>query len=338
MAGKNSAIKIGVFSSNPYDETSLSAQADDRISIQYFSAHLNDATVALCNGLDAVCVFVNDNVSATVLAQLSAMGVKHVALRCAGFNNVDLDKAQALGIAVSHVPAYAPEAVAEHAVALMLTLNRRMHKAYNRVKDGNFNLNGLLGFNMAGKTVGIVGTGHIGKATAKILLGFGCQVLCFDPYPDRHLQDAGVQYVALDKLLAESHIISLHCPLNEHSYHLINQDSIGKMRDGVMLINTSRGGLVDTQALIDGLKMHKIGYLGLDVYEMESELFFKDHSCEIIQDDVFERLSTFHNVLITGHQGFFTQEALSQIAQTTLSNVKKCADKNMDTTTFLVKP
>lgn len=332
------ATELGVFSSNPYDELSLSAQSDESVNIQFFPAHLNSKTVAVCTGLDAVCVFVNDVVDATVLEHLSTMGIKHVALRCAGYNNVDLEKAKALGIAVSHVPAYAPEAVAEHAVALMLTLNRKMHKAYNRVKDGNFDLNGLLGFNMAGKTVGVVGTGHIGKATARILLGFGCDVLCFDPYPDRQLQNAGVKYVSLDELFETSHIVTLHCPLNEQSYHLVNKDSISKMRDGVMLINTSRGGLVDTQALIDGLKMHKIGYLGLDVYEMESELFFKDHSCEIIQDDMFERLSTFHNVLITGHQGFFTREALSQIASTTLSNVKKCAENTMDTTTFLVKP
>lgn len=331
-------IQMGIFSCQPYDEASISKLAGGEINLHCFPARLDENTVPLCDGLDAVCVFVNDTVNAVVLEKLKAAGVSHIALRCAGYNNVDLEAAKGLGLAVSHVPAYAPEAVAEHAVALMLTLNRRMHKAYNRVKEGNFDLNGLLGFNMAGKTTGIIGTGHIGRATARILLGFGCEVLCYDPAPDRQLQDAGARFVPLDELLSRAHIVSLHCPLNQHSYHMINEESISKMRDGVMLINTSRGGLADTQALINGLKSHKIGYLGLDVYEMESELFFKDHSCEIIQDDVFERLSTFHNVLITGHQGFFTQEALGQIAQTTLNNVAACANGTMDTTTFLVKP
>lgn len=251
---------------------------------------------------------------------------------------MDLEAAKQHNIAVSHVPAYGPEAVAEHAVALMLTLNRKMHKAYNRVKDGNFNLNGLLGFNMAGKTAGIIGTGHIGRATANILLGFGCQVLCVDPFPDKHLQNGGAKYTDLDTLLSQSDIISLHCPLNKDSYHLINDNTISKMKKGVMLINTSRGGLTDTHALINGLKSHQIGYLGLDVYEMESELFFKDHSFDIIQDDIFERLSTFHNVLITGHQGFFTKEALSQISTTTLSNIIAWQKGEATTNSFLVLP
>ncbi|MBU2976951.1 2-hydroxyacid dehydrogenase [Alteromonas sp. C1M14] len=331
-------MKIGVFSSNPYDESSIGEQANEEVELSYFSAHLNLQTVPVCQGLDAVCAFVNDDISEDVIAKLAAQGVSHIAMRCAGYNNVDIEAAKKHNIAISHVPSYGPEAVAEHAVALMLTLNRRMHKAYNRVRDGNFNLDGLLGFNMAGKTVGIVGTGQIGQATAKILLGFGCHVLCVDPYPNQELIDAGVKYVDMAALLSQSHIISLHCPLNNDSYHLIDADAIAQMQKGVMLINTSRGGLVDTQALITGLKTHKIGYLGLDVYEMESELFFKDHSFEIIQDDVFERLSSFHNVLITGHQGFFTKEALAQIATTTLLNIKQWHDGTASQSTFLVLP
>ncbi|MEG3767821.1 2-hydroxyacid dehydrogenase [Alteromonas sp. 14N.309.X.WAT.G.H12] len=330
--------KVGVFSSNPYDESSLSAQVSDDIELQFFTAKLDLQTVPICQDLDAVCAFVNDEINEDVIKILAQYGVSHIAMRCAGYNNVDVDAAKKHHIAISRVPSYGPEAVAEHAVALMLTLNRRMHKAYNRVRDGNFNLDGLLGFNMAGKTVGIVGSGHIGQATAKILLGFGCRVLCVDPYPNKELIDAGVHYVDMATLLTESHIISLHCPLNNDSYHLINPTTIAQMRDGVMLINTSRGGLMDTQALISGLKSHKIGYLGLDVYEMESELFFKDHSFEIIQDDVFERLSSFHNVLITGHQGFFTQEALGQIAATTLSNIASWANGTANDTNFLVLP
>ncbi|MBU3022960.1 2-hydroxyacid dehydrogenase [Aestuariibacter sp. A3R04] len=331
-------MKLGVFSAQPYEEKAISAEADDTLEIQYFPVALNTKTVSLCDNLDVICVFVNDDVNADVIAKLAESGVYHIALRCAGYNNVDLDAAKRLGVAVSHVPAYGPEAVAEHAVALMLTLNRKMHKAYNRVKDGNFNLNGLLGFNMAGKTVGIIGTGHIGRATARILMGFGCHVLCVDPYPDKLLQKSGARYTDLDTLLSQSDIISLHCPLNKDSYHLINDETINKMKNGVMLINTSRGGLTDTHALINGLKSHKIGYLGLDVYEMESELFFKDHSCEIIQDDIFERLATFHNVLITGHQGFFTQEALSQISSTTLSNISAWHNDEATTNSFLVLP
>lgn len=331
--------RVAVFSTQAYDEKSFAHSLEkEDLQLHFLPAPLTQETAALATGHDAVCVFVNDVVDSTVLDKLAEHGVNHIALRCAGYNNVDLAHAASLGIAVSHVPAYSPEAVAEHAVALMLTLNRRMHKAYNRVREGNFDLNGLLGFTLHGKTVGVVGTGHIGAATAKILLGFGCKVLCFDPYPNASLIASGVNYVEMDELFAQSHVISLHCPLNEQSHHMINRDSLAKMRDGVMLINTSRGGLIDTKAIIDALKQHKIGYLGLDVYEMESELFFKDHSFEIIQDDVFERLQTFHNVLITGHQGFFTHEALSQIAHTTFTNIRCAISGNLENGHFLVAP
>lgn len=324
-------VRVGVFSAKTYDEDVFSPLAEHfDISFRFLPMALNEETAQLCSDYDAVCVFVNDNVSEPVINALHQCGVRHVALRCAGFNNVDTKAASKCGIAVSRVPAYGPEAVAEHAIALMLTLNRKIHKAYNRVKEGNFELSGLLGFTLHNKTAGIIGTGRIGAATAKILSGFGCRVLCYDPYPDENLQKLGCEYVSLDVLLASSHIISLHCPLNEDSYHLINADTISKMRDGVMLINTSRGGLIDTSAVIKGLKARKIGYLGLDVYEMESELFFKDHSEQIIDDDIFERLATFHNVIITGHQGFFTQEALSQIASTTLENLRDVSAGNAD--------
>lgn len=266
-------------------------------------------------------VFVNDDVSEATIKALSQNNVSHVALRCAGYNNVDVDAAAEMGISVSRVPAYSPETVAEHTLALILTLNRKTHKAYNRVREGNFNLQGLMGFTLHEKNVGVIGTGKIGKAVIRILLGFGCNVLCFDPTQDPSVSSMGAQYVSLDELLSKSVIVTLHCPLNEHSQHIINADSIAKMPDGVMLINTSRGGLLDDAAVIKGLKSKKIGYLGLDVYERESELFFNDHSQEIIQDDVFQRLTTFPNVLITGHQGFFTQEALHEIGEITLDNI-----------------
>lgn len=319
----SAGYKVGFFSSQPYDQKSfdgLLSQYPD-ITVDYHHVRLSESTVALAYPYDAICCFVNDELNEAVIEQLSQAGVKHIALRCAGFNNVDIQAAERCNIQVSRVPAYSPEAVAEHTLALIMTLNRRTHKAYNRVKEGNFHLNGLLGFNLYKKTIGVVGTGNIGQAAAKIFLGFGAKVICFDPYPNRQLEQLGVTYVPLDDLLTQSDIITLHCPLNEFSHHMINQAAIEKMKPGVMLINTSRGGLIDTHAVIDGLKARKIGYLGLDVYEMESELFFQDHSNDIIDDDVFERLATFHNVLITGHQGFFTQEALYEIATTTLGNI-----------------
>ncbi len=335
MTSPHPLTQVALFSAQPYDEAFFSKYADTRLDIHFYPAQLNASTVDLAKNCSVVCVFVNDKVDDTVIRRLAEMGCTHIALRCAGYNNVDISSAAEHQISVSRVPAYSPEAVAEHAVALILTLNRKLHKAYNRVRESNFDLNGLLGFTLHNKTVGIVGSGNIGKATAKILLGFGCNMLCVDPYPDAELSALGVNYVDYHTLLSNSDIISLHCPLNEKSYHMIDEVAIGKMKTGVMLVNTSRGGLIDTHAVIQGLKSQKIGYLGLDVYEMESELFFKDHSSDIIQDDLFERLSTFHNVLITGHQGFFTEEALEQITTTTINNILSLShDKTL--TAYLV--
>lgn len=320
-------FRIGFFSTREYEKAAFKQAFDDQqecgatFSITYFEHALNESTAHLCHEIDAVVVFVNDNVSAATIQTLADCGVKHIALRCAGFNNVDIETAARHQILVSRVPAYSPETVAEHTLALILTLNRKTHKAYNRVREGNFALNGLMGFTLHKKTVGVVGTGKIGKAVVRILTGFGCCVLCYDPFPDEEVKALGARYVELDFLLCNSNIVTLHCPLNEASYHLINGNSLSKMPDGVMLINTSRGGLVDDKAIIKGLKSRKIGYLGLDVYERESELFFSDRSGEIIQDDNFQRLTTFPNVLITGHQGFFTEEALAEIASVTAANI-----------------
>lgn len=319
-------MRIAVFSAQPYDKTYLE-QENQHLGheLVYFDLLLNLTTAEMCKQFDAVCVFVNDDLSAPVLQKLKDQGVRYIALRCAGFNNVDLLAAKALQLPVVRVPAYSPEAVAEHTIALILTLNRKTHRAFNRVRERNFALNGLLGFNLHGKTVGLVGTGQIGLATAKILKGFGCQLLAHDPYPNEEFLALEGRYVSLETLYQQSDIISLHCPLTEESHHLIDQHAIEAMKPGVMLINTSRGGLVDTPALIDGLKARKISALGLDVYEQESQLFFHDHSGEIIDDELFERLLTFPNVMITGHQGFFTEEALSQISSTTLNNLEQLA-------------
>lgn len=330
---------VAMFSAQAYDVKSFSENPSySDVSVTTYKTGLSAKTVSLCQQADTLCAFVNDQLDATILQHLKAQGIKHIALRCAGYNNVDIEAAKSLGIAVSRVPAYSPEAVAEHALALIMTLNRKTHKAYNRVREGNFNLNGLLGFTLHNKTVGVVGTGNIGAALVRILSGFGCQILCYDPYPNEQLADLSVTYTDIETLFTSSDIISLHCPLNEQSHHLINRQSLESMRDGVMLINTSRGGLIDTHAVIDALKSHKLGYLGLDVYEMESELFFRDHSSEIIQDDVFERLATFHNVLITGHQGFFTTEALAQIAEVTLGNIINYPKGTHDAACFVVDP
>jgi D-lactate dehydrogenase len=266
-------------------------------------------------------VFVNDTVDASVLEALSSAGVRCLALRCAGYNNVDLDAAERFGVVVVHVPAYSPNAVAEHTLALILALNRRIHRAYNRVRDGNFALDGLVGFDMAGKTVGVVGTGRIGAIVARLLWHLRCRVLAVDPYHDEHLLELGVEYVGMDQLLAESDLISLNCPLTAQTHHLIDADAVAAMRPGVMLVNTGRGALVDTQAVVAGLKSGHVGSLALDVYEEEADLFFEDRSDEILDDDVFARLLTFPNVLITAHQAFLTHEALSAIAETTLANV-----------------
>jgi D-lactate dehydrogenase len=290
------------------------------LEFAYFEASLDVHTAALAQECEAVCVFVNDQLDAPVLQALHAMGVRAVLLRCAGFNNVDLAAAKALGFFVARVPAYSPEAVAEHTLALVMTLNRQTHRAYNRVREGNFMLNGLLGRTLHGKTVGLVGLGKIGLATARIFQGMGCSVLGYDPSPAPGFDGLG-QRVALETLLARSDIVSLHCPLTPATQHLIDDAALTSMKPGAMLVNTSRGGLVDTDAVIRALKSRQLGHLAIDVYEQESALFFQDRSGEIIDDDVFQRLMTFPNVLVTGHQGFFTAEALQEISEITLQNL-----------------
>jgi D-lactate dehydrogenase len=313
-------MKIAFFSTKNYDKDFFNRYVTTH-EIVYFEAQLNSQTVNLIAGCNAVCVFVNDKLNKEVIAELSNLGIKLIALRCAGFNNVDLEAAKANNIKVVRVPAYSPHAVAEHAVALMLTLNRKTHKAYNRVREGNFSLERLTGFDLFGKTIGVIGTGKIGQAFCNIMLGFGCRVLAFDLIVNKDIAAKGVEYLPLIDVLQQSDVISLHCPLNEQTKHIINQQTISMMKDEVMLINTSRGGLVDTLSVIAALKTGKIGYLGLDVYEQEETLFFNDLSENVIQDDTIMRLLSFPNVLITAHQGFFTEEALTQIAQTTLANI-----------------
>jgi D-lactate dehydrogenase len=318
------AVKVAVFGTKSYDKHYLS-EANGRFKheLVYFDAHLNSVTAALAKGFEAVCAFVNDALDAACLEELSRAGVRIVALRCAGFNNVDLTAASSLGIEVVRVPEYSPHGVAEHAVALILALNRKICRAHARVRESNFSLEGLLGFNLDSKTVGVVGTGRIGSVFCTIMQGFGCSVLACDPYPNAACAGRGVVYTDMDTLLSRSDIISLHCPLAPDTYHLINEAALARMKAGVMLINTSRGGLIDTVAVIKNLKSGKIGHLGLDVYEEEAHLFFDDISDKILEDDVFARLLTFPNVLITGHQAFFTREALEAIANTTLSNIKE---------------
>ncbi|MEA5601944.1 2-hydroxyacid dehydrogenase [Nostoc sp. UHCC 0252] len=315
-------MKVAVFSTKVYDRKFLSgANSSTQHELVFFEPRLNRDTAILAAGFPAVCVFVHDQVDAPTLELLASRGTRLVVLRCAGFNNVDLQAAADLGITVVRVPAYSPYGVAEHAVGLILSLNRKIHRAYNRVREGNFSLDGLLGFNLHNRTVGIVGTGKIGLILGQIMKGFGCNLLAYDVYRNPELEALGGKYVELPELFANSDIISLHCPLTPETHHLINHEAIEQIKPGVMLINTSRGALIDTQAVIEGLKSGKIGYLGVDVYEQESELFFEDLSGEIIQDDIFQRLTTFPNVLITGHQAFFTAEALHNIAETTFANI-----------------
>lgn len=315
-------MRVAVFSTKPYDRRFLqAANSDAGHELVFFEPRLLPETVPLAAGFEAVCAFVNDQLDRTVLTALAEGGTRLVALRSAGFNNVDLDAAEELGITLVRVPAYSPYAVAEHTVGLMLALNRHLPRASWRVREGNFALEGLLGFDMHGKTVGIIGTGKIGTVLAGILKGFGCELLGYDPYPNDACRELGLEYVALDDLFARSDIITLHLPLTPESHHLIDAAAIGKMKFGAMLINTSRGALLDTAAVIEGLKDGRIGSLGLDVYEEEADLFFEDLSNHVIRDDVFARLLTFPNVLITGHQAFFTEEALSAIAHTTLANI-----------------
>lgn len=328
-------MRVTVFSSQEYDQTFLLDACPKDISFDFQDAKLNAQTAILAKDSDAVCVFVNDCVDKAVIDQLASFNIKHVALRCAGYNNVDIDYAKQSGLLVSRVPAYSPQAVAEHTIALIMSLNRKLHKAYIRVKEGNFDLNGLLGFNLCDKTVGVVGTGKIGQAVCRILVGFGCKILCCDPEISPELEKAGCQYTDLDSLLAQSDVITLHCPLTPQTHHLIDETRINMMKPGVMLINTSRGKLIDSKAVIGGIKRQQIAYLGLDVYEMEEDLFFKNRSSEIITDDVFQRLLTFPNVMITGHQGFFTRQALEQISKTTINNLKLAATGDTQHDTFL---
>ena len=316
-------MKIAVFSTRSYDREFLSAANVSRHELHFFEPHLSEETASLAAGFGTVCVFVNDHVDAPVIAKLAESGVRLLALRCAGYNNVDLSAAAKHGMVVVRVPGYSPYAVAEHTVGLMLALNRKLHRAYNRVREGNFALDGLLGFDVHGKTAGIVGTGKIGTAVAQILTGFGCRTLAFDPFPNETCQSLGVNYVQFDQLLAQSNMITLHCPLTPENKYMIDAEALRKMRDGGMLINTSRGALIDTLAVIDALKSGKLGYLGLDVYEEEEQIFFEDRSGLILSDDVFARLLTFPNVIITGHQAFFTREALGNIAATTMDNISQ---------------
>jgi len=315
-------MKVAICSAQSYDrQFLLAANRDAGHELVFFDSHLCEETRQMVGGFPAVCVFVNDTLNAPVLETLVAQGTRLIALRCAGFNNVDIQAANSVGLRVVRVPAYSPHSVAEHTVVLMLALNRHLHQAYNRVRNGNFALQGLLGFELRGKTVGIIGTGRIGTAVAQLLRGFGCRLIAHDPQQSSECISLGVEYMPLEQLYADSDIITLHCPLSPPTHHLIDAPAIARMKHGVMLINTSRGAVIDTRAVIEGLKSSKIGYLGLDVYEQEGDLFFQDLSDQVLKDDVFGRLLTFPNVLITGHQGFFTAEALSSIAQTTLQNI-----------------
>lgn len=313
-------MKVAVFSTKAYDRSFLGTANEGRHDLSYFEAQLTEDTVPLAEGHDAVCDFVNDDLDAPVLETLAETGIELIALRSAGFNHVDLNAAADLDLTVARVPAYSPHAVAEHALALILTLNRKTNRAYNRVRESNFSLEGLMGFDLNDKTVGVIGTGKIGVIFARIMNGVGCHVLGHDPYPNDEARPH-LDYVSQEELFEASDIISLHCPLTPETHHLVDREAIAQMKDGVMIINTSRGGLIDTPAVIEGLKSEQIGHLGLDVYEEEDNLFFQDLSGRVIQDDVFMRLLTFPNVLITGHQGFFTEEALQNIAETTIANI-----------------
>ena len=315
-------MRVAAFSIKPYDTSSLAAaSAGLPIEWAWFEPRLDRHTARLAEGAVAINCFVNDQLDAATLAILAEQGVKLVTLRCAGFNQVDLAAAARLSLPVVRVPEYSPHAVAEHTIGLMLTLDRRLHKAYNRVRDGNFSLEGLLGFDLFGRTAGVVGTGRIGRRVAEIMLGFGCRVLAYDPTPEPDLVARGVTFMPINELLAASDIVTLHCPLKPNTRHMIDASALARMKRGAMLINTSRGGLIDTPAVIEALKTGQLGHLGLDVYEEEADLFFDDRSSSIIHDDVFSRLLTFPNVVITAHQAFFTQNALDAIATQTVRNL-----------------
>lgn len=315
---------IGFFGTQPYDEQSFTEKnLEFGLDMRFYKEHLNENNVLLTQGMDVVCAFVNDIINESTIRVMSQNGVQLIALRCAGFNNVDLNAAKKYNIKVVRVPAYSPYAVAEYTVALMLSLNRKIPRATWRTRDGNFSLHGLLGFDMYGKTVGVIGTGKIAKKLISILRGFGMKIIAYDLYPNQTFADEnGFMYTNLDFLYKNSDIITLHCPLTEQTRYIINKESINKMRDGVMIINTGRGQLIHTNSLIEGLKSKKIGSAGLDVYEEEGDYFYEDKSDKIIDDDTLARLLSFNNVIVTSHQAFFTKEALSNIALTTLSNIK----------------
>ncbi|NLS55827.1 2-hydroxyacid dehydrogenase [Hafnia alvei] len=316
-------MKLAIYSTKQYDRKYLElVNKEFGFELEFFDFLLSPKTAKVAQGCEAVCIFVNDDASREVLTELAALGVKIIALRCAGFNNVDLDAAKELGLEVVRVPAYSPEAVAEHAVGLMMSLNRRIHRAYQRTRDANFSLEGLIGFNMHNRTAGVIGTGKIGVATMGILKGFGMKLLAYDPYPNPQALELGAEYVDLKTLYEKSDVITLHCPLTPENHHLLDASAFSQMKNGVMIINTSRGGLIDSDAAIEALKQQKIGSLGMDVYENERDLFFEDKSNDVIQDDVFRRLSACHNVLFTGHQAFLTEEALTSISETTLNNIR----------------
>ena len=330
--------KVAVFDSKEFTRSTFLTAGKDKFRFVFHDTRLNANTAALAEGSRCVVAFVNDDLSAPTIEALAAVGVELIALRCAGFNNVDLDKARELGLSVTRVPAYSPHAVAEHSLALILALNRKIHRAVQRVRDGNFTLDGLVGFDLYGKTVGVIGTGKIGRCMVSVLRGLGCRVLCYDKFVSPDISSLeGVEYCELDRLLSESKIISLYAPLTKETFHLIDKAAIEKMQRGVMLINTSRGGLIETSALIDGLKSGQIGSAGLDVYEEESSYFFEDFSEKSIADDVLARLLTFNNVIVTSHQAFLTTDALENISSTTLQSVEEFLEGKRGTElTYLV--
>ena len=322
-------MKIAFFDAKKYDIDFFNeANKDFDFTIKYFSERLSVDTVIMASGYDVVCAFVNDDINKEVILQLEKLSIGLIAMRCAGYNNIDM-KTALNKIQIVRVPAYSPYSVAEHALALIMSLNRKTHKAYNRTRESNFSIKGLLGFDLHGKRIGVIGTGKIGRIFINIVKGLGMDVIAYDPFPNESFaEDLGFSYVGIDELYKSSDLISLHCPLTKDTFHLIDKNAINLMKDNVMLINTSRGGLIDTKALVDSLKDGKVGYVGLDVYEEEENFFFEDHSDSIVQDDVLARLQTFANVLITSHQGFFTKEALQNISNTTLSNVKEFQSGN----------
>ncbi len=320
-------MKIAVFSAKSYDiEYLKEANKHHDFGLDFFEAPLNPKTARLAHGFDAVCAFVNDKLNRETLSQLAEMDIRMIALRCAGFNNVDLDAAKDLDITIVRVPAYSPHAVAEHAIALILTLGRKIHRAYNRVRDANFSLERLVGFDLVGKTVGVIGTGKIGQVFSELMMGFGCKVIAYDLYPNEELKKKGVKYKELQKLFESSDVVSLHCPLTPATHQIINKTSLKWMKKGAMLINTSRGKLINTPDVIESLRNKHLGYLGIDVYAEEEKLFFRDLSERIIDDEMIMQLMTFPNVLITAHQAFLTHEALTEIAHTTLDNIQTIAD------------